>query len=64
MQNPLKMNLFCYRKIPKTLELAIMKLDFALKSFNSFKIEYVMRKYPFSVKHHLPKPVSPINQPV
>jgi hypothetical protein len=58
------MNSFCYRKIPKTLELAIMKLDSVLKPLNTYKIEYVMRRHASSAKHYTPKPASPINQPV
>jgi hypothetical protein len=37
--NPLKMNSFYYREIPKTLELAIKRLDFALKPLNTVKVE-------------------------
>jgi len=61
MQYPLIMNSFCYRKIPKALELAIMELDSVL---NTYKIEYVMRRYAFSAKHYTAKPASPIHQPV
>jgi len=64
MQNPLKMNSFCYRKIPKPLEWAIMKLDSALKPLNTIKIEYVMRRHAASGKHDTPEPASPLNKPV
>jgi hypothetical protein len=52
------MNSFYYRGIPKTLELAIKKLDLALKPLNTVKIEYVMKRHPSSVKHHPPEPAS------
>ena len=64
MQNPLKMNSFCNRNIPKPFNLAIMKLDSSLIPLNTYKIEYVTRRHAAYSKHDMPKTASPLNQPV